>query len=107
MAKEGDDMATDPIKAAKLPLMQSGGVTATTPASTEKSFGQYLSDAFDSVNTLQHQADQASVDLATGKLEDISQVVLAAEKATVALQLTIQLRNRVLESYQEMMRMQV
>lgn len=100
-------MALDAVKAAKLPLMPSGGAAAQTAATAEKSFGQYLSDAIGSVNTLQQQAEQASADLATGKLEDISQVVLAAEKATVALQLTIQIRNRVLESYQEMMRMQV
>lgn len=99
-------MPIEVIKATKLPLMQSGaaGAAGATP---DKSFGQLLSDALDSVNTLQHQADQASTDLATGKVEDISQVVIATEKATVALQLTIQLRNKVLESYQEMMRMQV
>ena len=100
-------MAIDAVKTTKLPLMQSGGAISSTDAASEKSFGQYLSDALGNVNALQKQADQASADLATGKLEDISQVVIAAEKATVALQLTIQIRNRVLESYQEMMRMQV
>lgn len=99
-------MPIESIKAAKLPLMQSGGLNRATGTS-DKSFGQLLSDAVDNVNTLQKQAVQASTDLATGKIEDISQVVIAAEKATVALQLTIQIRNKVLESYQEMMRMQV
>jgi flagellar hook-basal body complex protein FliE len=94
------------IKAAKLPLMQSGGTNQAT-AKSDKSFGQLLSDALDNVNTLQQKAAQASTDLATGKIEDISQVVIAGEKASVALQLTIQVRNKVLESYQEMMRMQV
>ena len=74
---------------------------------SDKTFGQLLSDALDNVNTLQQKAAQASTDLATGKIEDISQVVIAGEKASVALQLTIQVRNKVLESYQEMMRMQV
>ena len=100
-------MALDGVKATKLPLMQSGGAAAAIGAAAEKSFGQYLSDALGNVNAAQQQADQASADLATGKLEDISQVVIAAEKASVTLQLTIQIRNRVLESYQEMMRMQV
>ena len=66
-----------------------------------------LMDALEDVNDLQQKASQASTDLATGKIEDISQVVIAAEKAAVALQLTIQVRNKMLESYQEMMRMQV
>ena len=86
--------------------MQSGG-SALAGATPDKTFGQLLSDALDNVNTLQQKSDQASADLATGKIEDVSEVVIAAQKATVALQLTIQIRNRVLESYQEMMRMQV
>lgn len=99
-------MPVQAINAVKLPMMQSGGKLAEV-ASPEKSFGQFLSNAMDSVNDLQTKASQASKDLATGKIEDISQVVIAAEKASVALQLTIQVRNKVLESYQEMMRMQV
>ena len=99
-------MPIESIKAVKLPLLQSGGASVAG-ATPDKSFGQLLSDALDGVNTLQHQAAQAATDLATGKVEDISQVVIAAEKATVALQLTIQIRNKALESYQEMMRMQV
>lgn len=40
-------------------------------------------DALEDVNDLQQKASQASTDLATGKIEDISQVVIAAEKAAV------------------------
>jgi flagellar hook-basal body complex protein FliE len=94
------------VSAAKLNMMPSGGASAVR-GSTEKSFGQLLTDALDNVNDLQKKADQASTDLATGRIDDISQVVIAAEKAAIALQLTIQVRNKMLESYQEMMRMQV
>lgn len=90
----------------RLPLMPAG-VGKTGEADGGKSFGQFFKEAMDGVNDLQVKAEQASVDLATGKIDDISQVVIAAEKATVALQLAIQVRNKVLESYQEMMRMQV
>ena len=48
-----------------------------------------------------------SAKLATGKIEDISQVTIAAEKASIALQLTMQVRNKVMDAYQEVMRMQV
>ena len=84
-----------------------GSKTASATNSPDKSFGKMLMDALEDVNDLQQKASQASTDLATGKIEDISQVVIAAEKAAVALQLTIQVRNKMLESYQEMMRMQV
>jgi flagellar hook-basal body complex protein FliE len=100
-------MPVQSIGAMKLAMTPSGGVGNKTGTTSEKSFGQFLSDAVSNVNELQNKADQASADLATGRIEDISQVVIAAEKAAVALQLTIQVRNKVLESYQEMMRMQV
>jgi flagellar hook-basal body complex protein FliE len=70
-------------------------------------FSQFLRDALGSVNSLQLQAEKASIDLAAGKVEDVSQVMVATEKASVALQLTMQVRNKVVEAYQEIMRMQV
>ena len=100
-------MPIQAVNATKLPMMPNGGAAATSTANAEKSFGDILMDALGNVNDLQQKANQASMDLATGKIEDISQVVIAAEKAAVALQLTIQGRNKMLESYQEMMRMQV
>ena len=100
-------MPIQAVNPTKLPMMPSGGAVATSTANAEKSFGDILMDALGNVNDLQQKASQASTDLATGKIEDISQVVIAAEKAAVALQLTIQVRNKMLESYQEMMRMQV
>ncbi len=45
--------------------------------------------------------------LAAGEVDDISQVVIAGQKAEIALQLTMQVRNRALSAYQELMRMQV
>ena len=99
-------MPVEAIGTAKLTMTPSGGAAKTT-ATAEKSFGQFLSEALENVNDLQKKAEQASTDLATGKIEDISDVVIAAEKAAVALQLTIQVRNKMLESYQEMMRMSV
>ena len=44
---------------------------------------------------------------AAGRIEDVSQVVIASQKAEIALQLTLQLRNRAMSAYQEIMRMQV
>lgn len=72
-----------------------------------KSFGQFLTDALSDVNKLQSNADKASLDLAAGKVQDVSQAVIAAEKASISLQLTMQVRNKVIDAYQEIMRMQV
>ncbi len=76
-------------------------------ASEEKSFGEMLSAAISDVDGLQKVSAQKNIDLAAGRLEDVSEVMIAAEKASVALQLTVQVRNKVVEAYQEMMRMQM
>lgn len=72
-----------------------------------KSFENVLSDTLQNVNQLQLEAKQKSFDLATGKIQDVADVVIATEKATVALQLTMQVRNKIVDAYQEIMRMQV
>lgn len=73
----------------------------------QKSFGAFLKDAVAEVNGLQVDAEKANVALAAGQVEDISEVMVAGTKAQIALQLTMQVRNKVVEAYQEVMRMQV
>jgi flagellar hook-basal body complex protein FliE len=72
-----------------------------------KSFGEYLGDALKTTNSLQKNSEKMDKALAAGQISDVSQVVLAAEKADIALQLTLQLRNKAVDAYQEIMRMQV
>lgn len=71
------------------------------------SFGEILSQAMNQVNNLQNQATDTSNSFAAGQIEDIHQVMIASEKADVALQFTIQIRNKLLDAYHEIMRMQV
>ncbi len=79
----------------------------TRPKEEVKGFGEYLTDALKKTNDLQLESDRQNALLAAGRVEDISQVVVASQKADIALQLTLQLRNRALSAYQEIMRMQV
>ncbi|MFA6849062.1 MAG: flagellar hook-basal body complex protein FliE [Selenomonadaceae bacterium] len=72
-----------------------------------KSFGEYLGDALKITNSLQKNSEKMDKALAAGQISDVSQVVLAAEKADIALQLTLQVRNKAIDAYQEIMRMQV
>jgi len=83
-----------------------GQFTAPIEGGT-KNFGEFLTEALGEVNNLQHQSAKASFDLAAGKLQDVSQVTIAAEKASIAIQLTMQVRNKMIDAYQEVMRMQV
>ena len=73
----------------------------------EKSFAATLKDAVDSVNTAQKESDFKMQELSTGKSQNIHETMIAAEKADIALRLMVQVRNKMIEAYQEMMRMQV
>ena len=72
-----------------------------------KSFGEFLIDSLKKANELELESEKLNAALAAGRIEDISQVVVASQKAEIALQLTLQLRNRATQAYQEIMRMQV
>ena len=93
-----------------LPKVDSGINRSTSISPTEggeKTFAQTLKDAVNEVNELQKVSDKKSQDLATGKTQNISDVMIAAEKADISLRLMVQVRNKIIEAYQEMMKMQV
>jgi len=72
-----------------------------------KPFSEYLTNALNIVNDLENKSKQTGIDYMLGKIEDVSEVLLATEKAVIALQLTMQIRNKVVDAYQEIMRMSV
>ena len=72
-----------------------------------KSFGEYLETELSRDNKLQKESERLNTALAAGQITDVSEVVIASQKAEIALQLTLQMRNRAIEAYQELMRMQV
>ena len=77
------------------------------PQDKSKSFVESLKEAVQTVNELQKDADRKMEDLATGKAKSIPDVMIAAEKADIGLRLMVQVRNKVIEAYQEIMKMQV
>lgn len=71
------------------------------------SFSDYLKTALENVSNLQLDSEKISNDFASGLTDNIHEVLIAGEKADVALQLTMQIRNKVLDAYNEIMRMQI
>ncbi len=76
------------------------------PVQTEGNFQEYLREALAEVSNLQHQSDVAFTQLLTGDIE-FHDAMIIAEKANLALQLTMAIRTKLLEAYQDIMRMQV
>jgi flagellar hook-basal body complex protein FliE len=81
------------------------GEKATQPPKT--SFGELLQQSINQVSRLQNEADASINDLATGKQTDIHQTMIAVEKAEVSFELLMQIRNKVIEAYESVMRTQV
>lgn len=72
-----------------------------------KSFADTLKDAVGQVNTLQKESDSQMQALATGKTSNIPEVMMAAEKADIAVRMMVQVRNKIIDAYQEVMKMNV
>jgi flagellar hook-basal body complex protein FliE len=74
---------------------------------TEGSFGSFLSKMVKDANSSQLEADKKSSEVAAGRNKDLHGAVLAMEKADVDFRMLTQVRNKVIEAYREIMRMQV
>jgi len=70
-------------------------------------FSEILKEALEKVNEMQKKAEKMADDFATGKISNIHEVIIEAEKASIALRLTLEVRNRIVEAYREIMRMQL
>lgn len=79
----------------------------TKPNEAYGAFKDLLSEAINKVNNLENNAEDMKYKLATGEVNDIHSVMIASEKASLAFELTVQIRNKLVEAYQEVMRMQI
>ncbi|MBW3113875.1 flagellar hook-basal body complex protein FliE [Bacillus sp. MCCB 382] len=76
-----------------------------SPAVGSDNFSQLLKNSIDEVNKMQVQSDQLTEKLVRGENVDLHQVMIASQKASITLQTTMEVRNKVVEAYQEIMRM--
>jgi len=91
--------------AAALQLQKSK--TETGAVDVTQSFSSLLNDSLAKLNAQQVEVDKLGEQFVMGELADTHQVMIAAEKASLGLELTVQVRNKVIEAYQDIMRMQL
>jgi flagellar hook-basal body complex protein FliE len=72
-----------------------------------KGFMEFLEQAVGEVNRSQFESDRAIEQLQSGQAKNLHEVMIAMEEADISLRLMVQMRNKLVESYQEIMRMQV
>jgi flagellar hook-basal body complex protein FliE len=70
-------------------------------------FGELLQASLDRVGQLQTAADQSVADLATGRETDIHSTMIAVEKAEIAFEMAMTIRNKLLTAYETIMRQQI
>lgn len=81
--------------------------TPTTIEEPSEEFGHMLMDALKEVNKTQVDSQRLQNDYMAGRPVEVHDLMIAMEKASTAMQLTLQVRNKVLEAYQEITRMNV
>ncbi|MCD6308250.1 MAG: flagellar hook-basal body complex protein FliE [Candidatus Latescibacteria bacterium] len=82
-------------------------VDAGKTEKSDESFAGTLKHFVEDVNGLQNKMDNSIEKLATGEITDVHEVMIAVEEANTAMEFMIEIRNKIVEAYQEVMRMPV
>ena len=105
-----DAAGSKTISPAELQSLESGAPAATTAATSAQpafSFQNLLGNFVNEVSDKQAAAGDAVNGLLSGKNVSLHQAVISMEEASVSFQMMVEVRNKLLDSYQELMRMQV
>lgn len=70
-------------------------------------FAAFLKDAVEQVNEAQIMSDNKKEALASGQIDDLHDVMITAQKASITLETSVQIQKKVIDAYNEIMRMQV
>ena len=97
-----DEAATGPVKLPGIAMP-----TGDTPTIQPGGFGKVFDQMISAVDTKQNEAQALTRDVLLGKNDQLHQSVIAMQEAGVAFQLMVEVRNKVVDSYQELMRMPV
>lgn len=89
------------------PVHSANGTKPADDSPAGKAFSQMLDQSIGKVNRLQNDADTAINDLTTGRRSDIHQTMIAVEKASIAFELMLQIRNKIITAYETVMRTSV
>ncbi len=82
-------------------------IARTETASGAKSFKELLTESIGEVQRLQNEADTSIKQVVSGEIKDVSDAVVAVEKADMSFQTMMAVRNKMVAAYEEIMRMQV
>ena len=82
-------------------------VTETSGGSQGSDFSSILSKSMQDYVDLENSSDQDTLNLLTGNTDDLASTMVSSEKTQLALELTVQVRNKAIDAYKEIMNMQI
>ncbi|NLT57746.1 MAG: flagellar hook-basal body complex protein FliE [Clostridiales bacterium] len=100
-------MNVNPLSGSLINLISSEAASPAEPQASAHSFSSILTEAMDNVRQTDLADKGSALQLLTGQADDMSGLLLDAQKAEISLNLALQLRSKVLEAYNEIMRMQL
>ncbi|CDO02238.1 Flagellar hook-basal body complex protein FliE [Oceanobacillus picturae] len=80
---------------------------AVSPGQAQESFANTLKAAINNVNNSQIASDKKTEALANGQIDDLHDVMITAQKASITLETSVQMQRKAIDAYNEIMRMQV
>ena len=92
------------IASAQLKALGPVGEGRSSSTENGPSFADVLAESIQKVNHLQQEADEAIQGLTTGSRPDVAQTMVAVQKASLSFQLMTQVRNKLVQAYEEVMR---
>jgi len=98
-------LSLGPVSPLRPGQQQTGKKQGAQPAAER--FAEVLRKSIQEVAELQGKADEAIRQLLSGDLDDINEVLIAVEKADIAFNTMMQIRNKIVAAYEEIMRMQL
>jgi flagellar hook-basal body complex protein FliE len=96
-----------PINPFSVGKLVDSGTSSPSSSSGGNGFGQMLADSIGKLDQAQTNANQQVQGLATGSAKDLSSVVMSVEQASLEVQLASQIRNKALDAYNDIFRMQI
>ncbi|GAB3793945.1 flagellar hook-basal body complex protein FliE [Virgibacillus kimchii] len=78
-----------------------------TPGEAQKNFANTLKQSIENVNEAQQASDRKTEALIRGEINDLHDVMITAQKASITLETAVQVQQKALDAYNEVMRMQI
>ncbi|MCP3026126.1 flagellar hook-basal body complex protein FliE [Halobacillus sp. A5] len=100
-------VTSNPIPSNSIQAPQSAAPVSGSPAEAHSQFSDHLKNAIENVNSTNKASDEMTKGLANGEVDDLHEVMIASEKASITTQTSVEIRNKVVDAYKEIMRMQV